>query len=138
RDHLHLNEGITVRVFKQPNIDFLKYKWIGIGISAVLTVIGLISLIAKGGPNFGIDFTGGANIIYAFSKTPDENAIRKIVEAANVPVTSVQRFDKPEKNQILLRVAQEKREGRDVSKEVSTALTAALFPAGAAQGTFDL
>ena len=30
--------------------------------------------------------------------------MRKIVEAANVNVVSVQRFDKPEKNEVLLRL----------------------------------
>jgi len=127
-----------VRLFKHTDIDFLKIKWICISISIASIVIGTISLVAKGGPNLGIDCTGGANVLYAFSKTPDENAVRKIVEEANVKVTSVQRFDKAEKNEILLRVPQEKHEGRDVSKEVTAALTKAMFPAGAAPGVFDL
>ncbi|MEO6325076.1 MAG: protein translocase subunit SecF [Thermoanaerobaculia bacterium] len=127
-----------MRLFKQTNIDFLKIKWICLWLSIAAILIGTISLVAKGGPNFGIDFTGGSQIVYAFSKTPDENGIRKIVEAANVKVTSVQRFDKPEKNQILLRVPSEKKEGRDVTKEVSTSLTKAMFPAGEAANAFDL
>ena len=125
-----------MRLFKSTNIDFLGVKWICISISIAAMVVSTIALVAKG-PNFGIDFTGGANIIYAFSTKPDENAIRKIVEGASVPVTSVQRFDKPEKNQILLRVAQEKKEGRDVTKEVSAALTKAMFP-GTTEAAFDL
>lgn len=127
-----------MRLFKQTNIDFLSIKWICIGLSIASIVIGTISLIAKGGPNFGIDFTGGSQIVYGFAKTPDENEVRKIVEAANVKVTSVQRFDKPEKNQILLRVPSEKKEGRDVSKEVTASLTKAFFPAGSNPNAFDL
>ncbi len=53
-------------------------------------------------------------------------------------MTSVQRFDKPEKNEILLRVPQEKHEGRDITKEVMASLTKAMFPQGAAEGVFDL
>jgi preprotein translocase subunit SecF len=60
------------------------------------------------------------------------------VEGAGVKVESVQRFDKPEKKQVLLRVPQEKHEGRDVAKEVSTSLTKALFPQGLQPGAFDL
>jgi preprotein translocase subunit SecF len=127
-----------VRLFKQTNIDFLGIKWYCISLSIVSILIGTISLIAKGGPNFGIDFTGGSQIVYAFAKTPDENEIRKIVEAANVKVTSVQRFDKAEKNQVLLRVPSERKEGRDVSKEVTASLTKAFFPAGTAANVFDL
>jgi preprotein translocase subunit SecF len=127
-----------VRLFHNTNIDFLRIKWICIAISIASVVIGTISLVVKGGPNFGIDFTGGAQIILAFSKTPDENGIRKIVEGVNVKVESVQRFDKPEKNQVLLRVPQEKKEGRDVTREVITALTKALNPKGADPDAFDL
>jgi preprotein translocase subunit SecF len=127
-----------VRLFHKTNIDFLGIKWICISLSIVSIVIGTVSLVAKGGPKLGIDFTGGAQIVYGFSKTPDEDQIRKIVEAANVNVVSVQRFDKPEKNQVLLRVPLEKKEGRDLSKEVTTALTKALFPQGADASAFDL
>jgi preprotein translocase subunit SecF len=127
-----------VRLFHNTNIDFLKIKWIAISVSILSIIVGTISLVAKGGPNLGIDFTGGAQIVYAFSKTPDEDQIRKIVEAANVKVVSVQRYDKPERNQVLLRVPMEKKEGRDVSKEVTAALTKALHPAGAAADAFDL
>jgi preprotein translocase subunit SecF len=115
-----------VRLFHKTNIDFLRIKWICISLSILSILIGTISLVVKGGPNLGIDFTGGAQIVYAFSKTPDEDQIRKIVEAANVKVVSVQRYDKAERNQVLLRVPMEKKEGRDVSKEVTAALTKAL------------
>ncbi|MCM3874809.1 MAG: protein translocase subunit SecF [Thermoanaerobaculia bacterium] len=127
-----------MRLFHKTNIDFLKIKWIAISLSILSIVIGTISLIAKGGPKLGIDFTGGAQIVYGFSKTPDEDQIRKIVEAANVNVVSVQRFDRAEKNQVLLRVPLEKKEGRDLSKEVTAALTKALFPEGANATAFDL
>jgi preprotein translocase subunit SecF len=124
-----------VRIFHQPNFDFLRIKWYCITGSIVLTAIGMLSLVIKGGPNFGVDFTGGAQLIYGFSSQPDENQIRKIVETANVKVDSVQRFDKAEKNQVLLRVPMEKKEGRDLSKEATSALTKALFPQA---GAFDL
>jgi preprotein translocase subunit SecF len=127
-----------VRLFHHTNIDFLRIKWICIAVSVASIAIGTISMVIKGGPNFGIDFTGGAQIIYAFSKTPDENDIRKIVEGANVKVESVQRFDRPEKKQVLLRVPQEKKEGRDVTKEVTAALTKAMFPQGTREDAFDL
>jgi preprotein translocase subunit SecF len=127
-----------MRLFHNTNIDFLKIKWICISLSILSIVVGTAALVLRGGPNLGIDFTGGAQIVYAFSSNPDEDQIRKIVEAANVNVVSVQRFDKPERNQVLLRVPLEKREGRDLSKEVTTALTKALFPQGADPASFDL
>ena len=126
-----------MRIFHNPKIDFLSIKWYCITGSIVLTAVGMLSLVIKGGPNFGVDFTGGAQLIYGFSSQPDENQIRKVVEGAQVKVDSVQRFDKAEKNQVLLRVPMEKKEGRDLSKEVTGALTKAFFPQAAAGG-FDL
>lgn len=127
-----------MRLFKKTNIDFLGATKTCLLVSAALIVAGTVSLVARKGPNLGVDFTGGAQVVYGFAAKPDENQVRKIVEAAGVPVTSVQRYDRPEKNQILLRVPMEKREGRDVSKETTAALTNALFPQGTQPGAFDL
>jgi preprotein translocase subunit SecF len=127
-----------VRLFKNTSVDFLGIKWWMIGLSLVLAVLGTVSLLLKGGPRLGIDFTGGAQLLYAFKDRPDENAIRKIVEAANVKLDSAQRFDKPEKNQVLLRIPMEQKEGRDIAGEVTRALSKAMFPKGSEPGAFDL
>lgn len=125
-----------MRLFHKTNIDFLAFKTKAIVLTLLLAAVGTVSLVAKGGPKLGIDFTGGAQIILGFAQTPDEAQVRKVVEDAGVKVVSVQRFDKPEKNQVLVRVPMEKREGRDLGGEVTGALTKALFPQGA--GAFDL
>jgi preprotein translocase subunit SecF len=127
-----------VRLFKHTEIDFLSIKWYCIAVSIALAIVGAISLVAKGGPRLGIDFTGGAQLLYAFSTTPDENRIRGIVEGAGVKLESVQRFDKPEKNEVLLRIPMEQKEGRDLSREVTADLSKALFPQGMQAGAFDL
>ncbi len=126
-----------MRLFRSTNIDFLGLTKACITGSLALIALATVLLFAKG-LNWGVDFTGGAQVVYAFSAKPDEGQIRKIVEGANVPITSVQRYDKVEKNQVLLRVPMEKKEGRDISSEVSKALTATLFPKGLEAGVFDL
>ena len=60
-----------MRVLQNNHFDFLGIKWICIGISIALSLIGLVSLLIKGGPRLGIDFTGGAQIVYAFNQKPD-------------------------------------------------------------------
>ncbi|HQR46636.1 MAG TPA: protein translocase subunit SecF [Thermoanaerobaculia bacterium] len=127
-----------MRLFKNTNVDFLGIKWWMIGLSLVLAILGTVSLLLKGGPRLGIDFTGGSQLLYAFKDRPDENAIRKIVETANVKLDSAQRFDKPEKNQVLLRIPMEQKEGRDIAGEVTRALSKAMFPKGSEPGAFDL
>src|SRR5579875_309265 len=65
-----------MEIFKQTNFDFLGRKWPFIILSLLLTAAGLISLIVKGGPRYGIDFTGGALMDVNFVKRPPAEAIR--------------------------------------------------------------
>lgn len=126
-----------MRLLRNPNFDFLKLQKPFV-IGSIVAALISAGAIATKGLNWGVDFTGGAQIVYAFQQTPDEDQVRKIVEGAGVPVTSVQRYDKAEKNQILLRVPMEQKEGRDISGEVTSALVKALSPAGRGEGVFDL
>jgi preprotein translocase subunit SecF len=70
-----------MEIFKQTNFDFLGKKWPFIGLSLLLTVAGLISLWVKGGPRYGIDFTGGAQMDVAFIKRPPVEAIRSAIHS---------------------------------------------------------
>jgi preprotein translocase subunit SecF len=65
-----------MEIFKQTNFDFLGKKWPFIILSLALTAAGVISLGVKGGPKYGIDFTGGALIDANFIKRPSADAIR--------------------------------------------------------------
>lgn len=65
-----------MEIFKQTNFDFLGRKWPFIILSLVLTAAGLISLFVKGGPRYGIDFTGGALMDVNFIKRPPAEQIR--------------------------------------------------------------
>ena len=66
-----------MELFKNTNFDFLGKKWPFIGMSLVLTAAGLVSLVLKGGPRYGIDFRGGALVIVRFEKRPSVDEVRK-------------------------------------------------------------
>ncbi len=65
-----------MEIFKQTNFDFLGKKWPFIGLSLLLTAVGLISLVVKGGPKYGIDFNGGALMYVKFAHRPSAEHIR--------------------------------------------------------------
>jgi preprotein translocase subunit SecF len=69
-----------MEIFKQTNFDFLGKKWPFIILSLLLTAAGLISLWIKGGPRYGIDFTGGALMDVNFIKRPPAEAIRAALQ----------------------------------------------------------
>jgi len=65
-----------MEIFKSTNFDFLGKKWVFITLSLVLTAAGVISLGIKGGPKYGIDFDGGAQMTVKFAHRPPAEDIR--------------------------------------------------------------
>lgn len=116
-----------MELFRQTNIDFLKYKWIAIGASWLLIAIGVFAIFVQKGLKFGIDFAGGTQIAVRFAERPDLDRIRKILGSANLGDTGIQRYEEPAKNEVLIRVQQQRQEGRDVSHDVQNALRSGLL-----------
>lgn len=65
-----------MELFQDTNFDFLAKKWIFFGLSIVLLVVGIGSLVVHGGPKYGIDFKGGAQVYVKFLGKPPVNEIR--------------------------------------------------------------
>jgi len=70
-----------MEIFNNTNFDFLGKKMPFILASIALTVVGVGSLIVKGGPKYGIDFKGGTVTTVRFQQTPNEDQIRKALGA---------------------------------------------------------
>lgn len=70
-----------MEIFKNTNFDFLGKKWPFIIASLVLTVVGIGSLIIKGGPRYGIDFKGGTVTTVRFQNAVSEDQIRTALSA---------------------------------------------------------
>src|SRR5712692_1550792 len=78
-----------MELFKNTNFDFLGNKWPFIGLSLVLTAAGLVSLAAKGGPRYGIDFKGGALVTVTFAQRPSVDQVRAAL-SGKIPSLEVQ------------------------------------------------
>ncbi len=65
-----------MEIFKKTNYDFIGNMWPFIILSLLLTVAGLVSLALNGGPRYGIDFNGGAQMDVNFINRPSADAIR--------------------------------------------------------------
>ncbi|MSV34390.1 MAG: protein translocase subunit SecF [Bryobacterales bacterium] len=79
-----------MELFKNTSFDFLGKKWPFIIASLVLTGAGLASLAMKGGPNYGIDFKGGAQMYLRFNQEPPVEKIRSALESKIQGEISVQ------------------------------------------------
>jgi preprotein translocase subunit SecF len=68
----------------KTNIDFVGARRIGFAFSAVLTLLGLYSilLLAQGKAKLGVDFGGGANVTLQLKQNVEVDALRKALGSA--------------------------------------------------------
>src|SRR6186713_2072192 len=113
--------------FKNPNYDFVRWRWHAIVLSLIVILAGL-ALIATRGLQKGVDFEGGTIVILKFDQAPDLPRIRGAL-ASGMPGGGdavVQHYGPPESQTVMIRVRRTGQEvGGDLSKEVD-AIVAAL------------
>jgi preprotein translocase subunit SecF len=118
-----------MEIFKQTNFDFLGRKWPFITLSLVLTAAGLISLFVKGGPRYGIDFTGGALMDVNFIKRPPAEAIRSALRRTIPGEIEVQQVNSAESQEVLISTgARDERALAMVRDNMLTTLNSAFNP----------
>lgn len=103
-------------------MNFMKLRWIYFGLSLLVIIPGIISLV-RFGLKPGIDFTGGSllelRITAAADKTVTEAGLRQLGESQGVSVEAIQKTE----NSLLLRMApinqeQAERFKQEIGKEV--------------------
>ncbi len=103
------------------NIDFVGRRKLALGISIVLILIGLASLVVKGGPNYGIDFAGGTLVQVKFTQTTDAGEIKKALSNLKLGDPVVQSFG-DNQNEFLIRVEKSTEELQGLSVKIQNAL----------------
>lgn len=94
-------------------INFLKMRYGAIIFSALLILIGLGSLVFKGGPQYGIDFSGGMIIQIKFEQPTDLGLIKQSLDKTGLPGLVVQRFGTAGDNEYLVRTS-----ATDISSDI--------------------
>lgn len=92
-----------MRIFSNPNYNFIKWRWHALIFSIVIIWIGVATIYFKGGIPLGIEFTGGTQVIIQFDKPTGEDVVRRAVDKISKDA-SVQRFGRPELNQLVIRL----------------------------------
>ncbi len=73
-----------MRLLKDTKIDFMSQSRLGLMISSVLIIAGLLSIIFQGGLRLSIDFNGGSLVAVQFSEDIDINSIRETLSDVTV------------------------------------------------------
>ena len=84
----------------EKTINFLKYKYIALGIYWAVVIVFIACTMFKGGFNYGIDFVGGYKVIAKFQdSSANEGVIRKALADFN---PTVQKIGEASKNQFII------------------------------------
>jgi preprotein translocase subunit SecF len=103
-----------MEILKNPNFDFLGKARYFIAASLILIAAG-VAYMATHGVRYGVEFSGGTELIVKFKTTPQVDRIRPALETV-APGAIIQTYGNPASNQVLIRVAG----GQEVEGELDT------------------
>ncbi|HEK86289.1 MAG TPA: protein translocase subunit SecF [Candidatus Aminicenantes bacterium] len=84
-----------MRIFKKTtNIDFLKYKWIALGLTLVIILVGILNITLGHGLKMGVDFGEGTLIRIEFKNPISVSAIRKQLSDVGLGNSIIQELGK--------------------------------------------
>ncbi|MDQ7031515.1 MAG: protein translocase subunit SecF [Desulfonauticus sp.] len=113
--------GLTI-IKPDTNWDFIGFRKVAFAISGFLILIGLISLLVKGGPKYGIDFSGGMIVQIKLSRSIPESNLKAALAKTGLSQLIIQKFGNEADHEYLLRLPQLKQTGEQIRKLIATAL----------------
>ena len=93
-----------MRIFENPNYDFVKYRWHAVIFSLLIIAAGLGVFLTRG-INLGIDFAGGANVILKFQGEVPVAQLR-----SDLPTATIQQYGQAKDNEVLIRLPKQQKE----------------------------
>lgn len=103
------------------NYDFVGKRVIAISISLVIILVGIVSLVIKGGPSYGIDFAGGTLIQVKFTQNTTAAKVRSAMKELGLRGVTIQQFG-TQPDEFLIRAPESKTEVESLSSQVKSAL----------------
>jgi len=89
---------------KNPDFDFLGRARACL-VASLCVVAGGLYLFGTRGLSYGVEFSGGTQLVVQFSSPPAIDRVRDAVEPV-APGAVIQTYDDPSKNQVLIRIAE--------------------------------
>lgn len=111
-----------MQLFHKSNIDFIGKRWLFFTISVVMIMAGVVSLVVKGGPRLGVDFTGGSLIQVKFNQVTATEEVRKTLDENGFNNSEIQSF--LDSNVFIIRIQKSVIPMTEVANKVEQALKA--------------
>lgn len=106
--------------------DFVGKMKIAFTVSMVAILISIVSVIAHGGLNWGIDFAGGTVVQVKFAKEANIDKIRTSLEAIRLEEVTIQQFGARAENEYLIRTAESTDDLKGLSGRIEDSLAASF------------
>jgi len=90
-----------MRFFRNANYDFLSVRRRAYVVSAVLLLLGIGSLVLRGGPRYGVDFTGGTLLQVEFFEATSVSDLRGVLASAGMENAQIQQLG--DSNEFMIR-----------------------------------
>lgn len=124
-------------IFKNLNIDFLRWRWQALAVSAVIILAGL-GVMATRGLKMGVEFAGGTMVIVGFEQETTTDRVEQIRGALSESFSgsTITTYGDPSARQVMIRVPQVGEEQGTGLSSTADAVLAALRAANL--GDFEL
>lgn len=123
-----------MELFRNANYNFLKWKWVFIALSLVLSVAGCISLLVHNGPLYGIDFRGGTVVYVKFQQTPPLDKLRATLDSLGMGQSAIQPYGKETDHEVFIALDQKNQQEQALDTGKATILSGLRATFAANQG----
>jgi preprotein translocase subunit SecF len=91
-----------MRTYRERNIDFVGRRGLAAVLSLIMILVGVGSLVIKGGPKYSVDFTGGSLLQVRMAEIVPIDQVRAKLQEVGYSAAQIQRFGEP--NELLIRI----------------------------------
>ena len=92
-----------MRILRNPNFNFIRWRWHAIVLSVVVIAAGIATAVARGGLPLGVDFSGGTVVVVQFAQPSSEDTVRQALGPMSSEAT-VQRYGAVQDRSFLIRL----------------------------------
>jgi preprotein translocase subunit SecF len=110
---------------KNTNIDFVGKRFLWMAISVLFIAAAIVLWVVKG-PNYGIDFSGGAEVQLKFKQTMKSEDLRDTFEKAGFKNLVIQQLGEPGANQYLVKFRGDEAALQQIQQKVDATFTAKM------------
>ena len=111
-----------LELIPKTNIDFVGKRYWYIGFTSAVLLSGVVSLVLKGGPRWGLDFTGGTLLEVKLQNPAHMEDVRKALREKNAPPFEIQSISG--ESIFLIRTKIDNAQGQDAAKDAGKQILA--------------